>query len=133
MYDAATRGVYLSLGLAVGALVAAPAAEGQEPQPPQQTIEVDDQALEQFAEAYLDVQEINQELEAELQQVGDDPQKAQQLQQEYSAQMTQAVRDRDLEVQEYRNIINAINADEELRGRFIETLQEVQEEREPRP
>lgn len=64
--------------------------------------------------------------------MGDDVERAQQLQQEYSEEMNAAVLENDLRVEEYRQIVNAINTDEELRGRFVEVLQEIQEEREPR-
>lgn len=135
MLSTLPRRITWSLGLAVALGLVAQPADGQPPPPPQQqqqTIDVDEQILEQFAHAYLDVQEINQELEVELGRVGDDVERAQQLQQEYSEEMNAAVLENDLRVEEYRQIVNAINTDEELRGRFVEVLQEIQEEREPR-
>lgn len=117
----------LALGLAM--VVAAPAVGQQQPPP---VVNVDDEKLEAFAKAYLDVQEINQNLEQALQQVGNDVEEAQSLQQRYGQQMIRAIERRDLEAEEYRNLIQAVNQDEEFRERFVEKLQEIQEEREPR-
>lgn len=108
--------------------------EGQPPRTPlqqQETIDVDEEMLEQFAHAYLDVRNVNQELQGELARVGDDLEQAQQLQQEYTGKMHEAMQENDLAVEEYRQIVNTINTDEDLREHFIETLEGVQRDRGP--
>ena len=134
MLNTLPRRIALSLGTAVALGFVVQPTAAQQPVPPQQqqTIDIDDEMLESFVHAYLDVQEINGRLEAELGQVGNDVEKARKLQQEYAEKMNEAVRENDLEVEEYRQIVNAINTDAELRGKFAVVLEEIRENREPR-
>ena len=97
----------------------------------EQVIEVGDQTLEQFTRVYVDVQEINRDLQDALARVDDDVEQARRIRQEHISKMEEVVREHDFEVDRYQQIVNAVNADEQLRERFMEMLEEVHDEREP--
>ena len=107
------------------------AIEAQDPEPTPPPVELSDARLEAFAEVYIAVQEIGQELQAELSEVTGDPEEQDRLQEQYNAQMVEAIREREFAIREYRRIVDTINDDEELRARFIEIVTALQEEPEP--
>lgn len=111
----------------VGLLLAAVPAQGQQTPMPQ-TAELDEETLEEFAHAYLDVQEIRREMEEKLNTVAD-PQEAQGIQQEYNTRILAKIEEHDFEPEEYQGIVTALNQDPELRDEFFPILERVQEER----
>ncbi len=100
----------LALGLlpATGAL----AMDGMEQEP----VEVDDQTLDQFVTAFLDVRDIQAEFSEELGGV-EDRERAQALQAEAQDQMVEAVEEAGLSVQEYNQVATQMQNDPELRER----------------
>lgn len=112
---------------ALALLVLPMAVEAQVPQedapdPP------DREELVDFAHAYIDVQEIQQEMEQRLAQV-QDPEEANRVQQEANEAMAVAVEDQDLTVERYSEIVIVLNTDEELREQFEQVYQEILEDR----
>lgn len=133
----ATKHPVLSLLAAAGLLVAAGtvSAQGGAPQggapqggaqgapaPQQQEhVDVSDEQVSSFVEAYMAVQSVNQEYTQRLQAV-EDPQEATEMQQEAQGEMESAVTDSGLSVDEYQQIANQAGQDEELRGKIEEEL-----------
>lgn len=104
----------LSFGF-VGALSAEPAAP---PAQKAQAAEIPESALQQFVEAEQKVSEIRTDYQARLNQVADQPEKAQVVQQEAQQKMVQAVEDTGLAVPEYNQIAQLASADESVRKRL---------------
>lgn len=118
----------LALLAAAGLLFAAGTAtaqgEAQQGAPaPQQaeSIDVSEEDVENFVDAYMAVQGINQEYTQKLQAV-EDPEKATELQQEAQTEMQEAVSESGLSIEEYQQIANQAGQDEELRGQIEEAL-----------
>lgn len=118
----------LTAGLA-GEAVAQQQQPAEQPpvQPPaeQQTMppaEVNEEQLEAFADAALDVQRVQQEFSAELQQV-DDPERIEELQMQAHEQAAQAVEDKGLTIEEYNTILQAANADPELYSTIVAMME----------
>jgi hypothetical protein len=88
----------------------------------------DREELMDFAKAYIDVQEIQHEMEQAL-ATAQDPEEANRIQQAANEQMAEAVEDHDLSVERYSEIVIALNTDEELREEFTEVYYELLEER----
>lgn len=97
--------------------------EQQEAPPPP-----DHEELVDFVNAYIDVQEIQVEMEQRLADV-QDPEQANQVQQEANEAMAEAVEDHDMTVERYSQIVIVLNTDEELREEFSQVYQEILEER----
>lgn len=117
-----TTNPVLALLAAAGLLFAAgtATAQGQAPAPGQApgqapSIEVSDQDVENFADAYVAVQTINQQYTEKLQNV-EEAEKATALQQEARDKMQQAVEDSGLTISDYQEIAQAAGQDEELRS-----------------
>jgi len=88
----------------------------------------DREELTEFVEAYIDVQEIQMEMEQALATV-QDPEEANQIQQQANEAMAAAIEDHDLSVERYSEIVMVLNTDEELRQEFAELYEEIMEER----
>lgn len=115
-----TTNPVLALLAAAGLLFAAGTvtAQGQAPtQAPAQApaIEVSDQDVENFADAYVAVQTINQQYTEKLQNV-EEAEKATALQQEARDKMAGAVKEAGLTISDYQEIAQAAGQDEELRA-----------------
>lgn len=95
------------------------AAPGAQPQAEQ--IDVSDDEVEGFVDAYMAVQGVNQEYTQKLQEV-EDPEKATELQQEAQGEMQSAVDESGLSIEKYQQIANQAGQDEELRGKIEEEL-----------
>ena len=106
----------------MGAQPEQPAAP-QPQQPQQQAPDTDfsDAEISQFTEAYAKVEEIGQELNAELSDV-QDPEKAREIQQEGYQKMHAAVEGAGMDPETYNAIASAINTDPELQARVMEEL-----------
>jgi hypothetical protein len=88
----------------------------------------DREELTEFVEAYIDVQEIQMEMEQALATV-QDPEEANQIQQQANEAMADAIEDNDLTVERYSEIVMVLNTDEELREEFAELYEEILEDR----
>ncbi|MBS3809411.1 MAG: DUF4168 domain-containing protein [Desulfobacterales bacterium] len=73
--------------------------------------------LEKFADAKSKVDQIRKEYSEELKQV-EDQKKASQLQDKYSRQMVQSIKEEGLTIREYNNISSAAQSDPELREKI---------------
>ncbi|UTF58580.1 DUF4168 domain-containing protein [Gilvimarinus sp. DA14] len=117
-------------GLAAGNVYAqaqnnqAPAAPAM-PQQAAPQIEVSDEQVSEFADAYVAVQGLSQEYRTKLQGAAQDPEQTQQLQQEAQGKMKSAITDSGLELVEYRQIAQAANQSEELRNRIAAAISEI--------
>lgn len=94
----------------------APAGPGAE-----QQVDVSDEEVSAFVDAYIAVQTINQEYTERL-QAAESPEDATELQQEAQGKMQQAVTDSGISIEEYQQIANLANQDEGLRDRITEAL-----------
>lgn len=111
-------------------LAAQPAAAQQGAPPAQQEIEVSGEELETFAHAFLDVQEIRQEMDSAIQDA-EDTQEAQELQQQANQEMAALIEEEyDLTPQRYSQITQAINTDPELQADFQEIVDGLTEDEE---
>ncbi|TVQ41936.1 MAG: DUF4168 domain-containing protein [Wenzhouxiangella sp.] len=90
--------------------------EQQQPQ-----TEVNDQQLQQFAQAQVQISEIQQDFSARLQEV-DDAERAHELQVQANEEMTEAVEEAGLDVQSFNEIAMAIQNDPELQQRLTAML-----------
>jgi len=128
----------LGLGTAHAQSYGNPAQQGGEPAqrgaPPAQAptqgnmpghaepLEVDDKTLEKFADAYGDVQSIQQDFARDLQQVSEESE-AQALQRAAQEEMMAAVKDSGLSVTEYNEISMAVSSDPELQKRVRSSVE----------
>lgn len=123
----------------------APSAEPTEPSPPLQknapvdpaaqepdasasssapaTGAIDDQKIEQFANAYVEVASIQRNASAELQSASD-PVKAEEVKANAETAMIAAVERSGLDVNEFNRIIETMSADVNVRSRIAAELQE---------
>lgn len=131
-----TRGASAVLAAAsmfVGAFVLvqpAAAQQGQQGPPAAQEIEVSDDELETFAEAHLEVQEIQLEMEQALQSA-ETAEAAQAIQQQANQEMGAVVEEEyGMEVNRYTQIAQAINQDPQLQEKFREIVEELREDEE---
>ncbi|WP_024461442.1 DUF4168 domain-containing protein [Marinimicrobium sp. LS-A18] len=108
-----------SVGLLFGAATVSAQDEAQAPQaqPQTQVMDVSEDQVESFVDAYMAVQGINQEYTQKLQAV-EDPEKATELQQEAQTKMQEAVSDSGLSISEYQQIANQAGQSEELRSQI---------------
>lgn len=102
----------------------------QQQQPPMQEqqapdIDVSHAQLEQFVDAQNAITEIRDEYTQKL-QAAEDQEAQQQLQMEANEAMTDAVEGSGLEVDDFNEIAMALQADEELRDRYMELIQAEQ-------
>ncbi|MDQ2076592.1 DUF4168 domain-containing protein [Marinimicrobium sp. ABcell2] len=111
-----------AIGLMLGSTVASAQAPQQQPPGGQpQAMDVSDEDVNNFVDAYISVQEINQEYTQRLQDV-DDPEQATELQQEAQNKMQEAISDAGLSISEYQQIANQAGQDEQLRNQIEEAL-----------
>jgi len=105
--------------LALALVMAAPAGvEAQMADTP------DQEELVQFTEAFLEVTDIRQDMEAQVAQV-QSPEEANALQQQANDQMVAVLDEHGLTTERYSEIVNLINQDEEVRNEFEELLVEL--------
>lgn len=124
-----TRGLALALFVA---LLAAPDALAQQtappqtaPQPQQQAqVELADDELDSFAEAYLDIEQLQMTYEQRLGAV-EDPAQAQQIQQEFSTEAMQTLESSGIGAERYDEIIRAAQTDPALADEIVTRLDEM--------
>lgn len=96
---------------------AQPQQQAPAPAVEQAVAEVSDSDIQSFAEAYVGVQQLNQEYTVKLQGATDED-AATQLQQEGQEKMHNAITDVGLTLAEYREIANAANQSPEIQQRL---------------
>lgn len=87
-------------------------------------MDVSDQQVDNFADAYVAVQTLSQQYGAKLQQT-QDAEKSQQLQQQAQDEMQSAITDTGLSLNEYKQIARAANESETLRQRITVAVNEL--------
>ncbi|MEX0730292.1 MAG: DUF4168 domain-containing protein [Aquisalimonadaceae bacterium] len=105
-------------------------SQAQEQQPQQQmdqqeAADFDEESLEKFADAYVEVGGIHTEYSQRLQEV-EAPEDAQELQKEANDKMVEAIREQGLEVQDYSEIAAALERDPEMRENVVSMIEERQ-------
>ncbi len=109
-----------ALLFAAPAAMAQSAGQGYNPPPPQSApAQVDDATIDKFADAYADVQSIQQDFSQQLQGVESDEQ-ARVLQMKAQEQMISAVEGAGLSVQDYNNVVTMMDQDPGLRQKVLE-------------
>lgn len=101
------------------------AQQEQAPEEMQQEQDFDDETLEQFADAYVEVGEVHREYSERLQDT-EATEDAQELQQEANDKMVEAIEANNLEVQEYSAVAAALERDPELREEVVGMIEERQ-------
>jgi hypothetical protein len=110
--------------MAAAPFAAAPAltaAQQPAPEQQQQAADVDDATLDQFAEAFLAVQEIQAEASEELQAASDE-EAAREVQQKAQEEMVEAVLETGLSVEDYNMVAQLMNSDPQVRDGVLERL-----------
>lgn len=112
--------------------IAAPAAwaQVQEPAPASEahaapTAAISDQKIEQFADAYVAVQTIQEKAASDL-QTAKEPAQADQVKQKAESDMIAAVEKSGLKVDEFNHIVETMTANADVRERVAAKLQERQ-------
>ncbi|WP_339616920.1 DUF4168 domain-containing protein [uncultured Gilvimarinus sp.] len=85
-------------------------------------MDVSDEQVGDFVEAYVAVQTLNQEYATKLQAMTDSPEKSQKLQKEAQTEMKSAITDTGLTLEEYKQIALAANDSEQLRQRISSAI-----------
>ncbi len=112
--------VMVSASLLAAGTVAAQDGDGFNPQTPRADFE--QQELEKFAKAYVQVHDIQEEFAYEMGNTSSE-QEAKNLQAEYMEKMVDVVRDEGLTVDKYNEIADALQSDPQLREK-VSTLVE---------
>lgn len=110
------------------AFALAPDSFAQEPppQPPAPEVDLDEEDIQQVAEAYVAIEEVRQQYEAEFQQM-DDPEAAQELQMEMQEEINAVIEDMEgMTLEEYDQAVQAAQQDEELRNQLLQAIEEEQ-------
>lgn len=132
-YPTATTAFAAVVGGAL--MLAAPAGYAAEDSPtkktPQsqqtqsQTPSFTDKELKSFASAATEVQQLSVEWQKKLKATQDE-QKSQQLRQQATQEITQAVKDKGLTVEKYNQISMAARQDEQLRNKVVQYMNQQQ-------
>ncbi|MCK8516926.1 DUF4168 domain-containing protein [Methylonatrum kenyense] len=116
----------LLAGLAVSPMVMAQDDGYGEAEPLEQAQDAENfeqQELERFADAYVEVGEIHADYSQRLEQA-EDPDQAQEVQQEANDRMIEAIQEQGLEVQDYSEIAAALERDPEMRDEVVTLIEE---------
>lgn len=98
-------------------------APAQEAMPGNTAVQLDDRKIEQFADAYVAVQSIQQKAAAEL-QTTQDPQQAAEVKSKAENQMVAAVERTGLKVDEFNQIVETMASNTDVRSRVAAKLQQ---------
>jgi hypothetical protein len=85
---------------------------------------LDEQKLDQFADAYVAVQQIQANAAAEIDSAAGDPAKQQATQAKIESEMIAAVERSGLKLEEFNGIIQTLSADSDLRARVVAKIRE---------
>jgi hypothetical protein len=109
----------------MGAGLADVHAQEQQPMPqhPAMPSELSQRQIETFADAAIDVQRVQQDLDAQV-QAAQHPAEVAQLQQQAEQQARQALENHGLSVDEYTAMVAAANQDPQLYAMIVETMQQ---------
>lgn len=108
----------------MGAGLADVHAQEQQPMPqPAMPSELSQRQIETFADAAIDVQRVQQDLDVQV-QAAEDPAEIEQLQQQAQQLAREAVENHGLSVDEYTAIVAAANQDPQLYAMIVETMQQ---------
>ncbi len=122
----ALRNVMLAALMGLVSLWLAPKAHTQQPpsQPESgQQAKVSDQELKAFAKAYVEYHKVRQRYESSL-NTAKDPAEKEKIQKEGNQKAKEAVEKQGLSVEKYNRIFAAINANEELRKKALNLIDE---------
>jgi GTP1/Obg family GTP-binding protein len=92
-------------------------------QSPNKGATIEETHLRSFAKAYAEVQKIREFYEAQL-GTAQDPQKSSEIEREARSKITAAIGREGLTLDSYSQIVQTANADESLRKRIIELINE---------
>jgi hypothetical protein len=84
--------------------------------------------LDAFAEAYVDVEEVQARFQADHGQI-DDPEEAVRVQEEFEREVAEAVEARGLGAERYDEIVRASQTDEEFAQGLLARIDEVRQQR----
>jgi Domain of unknown function (DUF4168) len=87
-------------------------------------VTINEQKIEQFADAYVAVQTIQTNAAKELDSSSSDPAKQQQTQQAVETEMIAAVEKSGLKLEEFNGIVQSMTADADLRARVVAEIKE---------
>ena len=90
---------------------------------------VEETELRSFAKAYLEIEKIRQSFGAQLEQ-NQDAAKAQAIEQEAVTKIHEVINNEGLSAQTYSQIVQTANADEELRTKLVQLIEEEKNNRE---
>ena len=90
----------------------------------QTAVAIDDQKIDQFADAYVAVQKIQSSAASELDSAASDPAKQQQAQAKVESEMIAAVERTGLKLDEFNGIVQTMSADADLRARVVAKIRE---------
>lgn len=118
----------VAVAVAGALLLASPALAQQGGAQPQQDVDVSDQELRTFTEAFIDVQEIRDDLNREMEDA-QNAEEAQALQEEADQRMVEVIEEEhEIGIERYNQISQAMRADSELYAQFEELREELVEE-----
>jgi thiol:disulfide interchange protein len=95
----------------------------QQQQQPVMPPELSEGQIETFADAALDVRQVQQDFNAEM-QAAQDAEEMERLQQQAQEQAQQAIEDNGLSVDEYNAIVQAANQDPQLYAMIVEVMEQ---------
>lgn len=124
-----TERVIGGLALALGLMIAVPGSVTAQEQtvPPQETIEVTDELLEQFVGVYPEIVDVAQEAQVEL-AAAETQEQAQTIQQAAQTQISRMLEEAEMTVVEYEAVVTRLNDDPALRAEVEEMLREAETE-----
>jgi len=102
----------------------APDATSATPAPQTAQTPINEQKIEQFANAYVAVQNIQMKASKELDASSTDPAKQQQTQAAVESEMIAAVEQSGLKLEEFNSIVQTMTADADLRARVVAEIRE---------
>ncbi len=125
----ALMGTAVLLAVALLAVVAPSEAqvpqEQERPQHEEPAHEISEEELEEFAEVYIEVDAVRENLEEQVAEA-QTPQEAEQMQATADQAALQIVEEHGMTVERYTDIAEAVHIDPELNARFQEILEEKQ-------
>lgn len=110
-----------ALGFLFGSMAIAQVPQQQPDAGPTYGADVSQDEVDSFVDAYMSVQEINQDYTQRLQDV-EDSEEATQLQQEAQGKMQDAISESGLSIAEYQQIANQAGQDDQLRSQIEDAL-----------
>lgn len=113
------------------ALLAAPQAFAQDAPAPaaqEQQAEFSDEELRAFANAYVDVEELQNAYQPQI-EAAEAPEDAEALQQKLQAEVDAKIAERGLDAERYDSIVQASQASPDFSEQVLALIQEVREER----